>query len=259
MPAAVTTPAGSGAGQVAADHRADRQRDQEPHQHQRGHQLRAGVDGGAGEDRDVDERRDQRRADEEADQHRAPGGGTAQRAGRDQRRGRTGAGAARRRPSRARRRGGTRGPGRRRPAPSGRRWRTPGSRRPARARAAARRARRPRAAVRIQSRMSNSGRLAVQQRTTSSTSGGDRGHAERGQPAAVAGDRDEQLAPGQVAHQLAGLDEHEHAGDERDQRPGARPSQSNAGVSRLAALAPRPPCDRPSDGSRRRARGRRPG
>ena len=85
MPTAVTRPAGEEADEVAAEHGADRQREQEPDQHQRRGQLGVGVDGGAGEQRDVDEGGDQRGTDEEADQQRPPCRRTTQRAARHQR------------------------------------------------------------------------------------------------------------------------------------------------------------------------------
>ena len=200
-----------GAGQVAADDRADRQRDQEADQHQRRHQLRVGVDGGAGEERDVDQRRDQGRPDEEADQQRAPGGRTPQRAGRDQRRlgpaqvqheRDGGDGRAEQVPDALvgedlhLRVGG--GEGEDHPGQRGRQEQRPDQVGLAQ-RCGPSPAGRPAAAA------------AVAQRTTSSTAAAIATTPSGVSQRLVADERDEQLAPGQVAQQLRRLDEHERS------------------------------------------------
>ena len=170
IPAAVTTPARQRCGSGSRRARAPTgSATRKPHQHQRGDQLGVGVDRGPGEDRDVDQRGDQRRADEEADQQRAPGRAYARSAPRGHQRGRRrGAGAARTRPRRA-------PPTEQVPAapvgedlrPRGRRWRRPGSRRPARAASSSAPTQVGLArATAPQPRRSTSGRRAVRQRTT---------------------------------------------------------------------------------------------
>ena len=167
---------------------------------------------------------------------------------------------ARRRRRRARSRGGTRAPGRRRPAPWGRRWRRPGSPRPARAPSSSAPSRSASRSVRTQPRRSTSGRRAVQHRTTSSTSAAIAVDAERGQPAAVAGERDEELAPGEVAHQRG------WAG----RRPGTPATRVTRASSEADPVGSRSPGARAVGGrrtsttgerrgSRRRAPARRPG
>ena len=132
---------------------------------------------------------------------------------------RPGAGAARTRPSRARSRGGTTGPGRRRPGSSGPPSRTRGSRRPAPARGTGRRGGRPRAGVRhpaaeVEQRPLRRAGSATRSRTAAAIAMTPSGVSQRPSP----GERDEQLAPGQVAHQLAAAGRRRARRPRRDQR-----------------------------------------
>ena len=212
-------PGAAGADQVAADDRADRQRDQEPDQHQRRHQL-------ASRGRSVV--RAKIGMSISAAISAAPTKkltSTAPQAGvrRSAPRGSSGAS--------ARRRWSDEGDGRDRgaeevPEPlvgedldrrvGGGEGQDHAAERERRA--AARRRRSASRALRPQPRRSTSGRFAVAQRTTNSTSGDHRDHADRGQPAAVAGERDEELAPGQVADQARRPDEDDGPGDQGDQQ-----------------------------------------
>ena len=96
-----------------------------------------------------------------------------------------------------------------------------------------------------QPRRSTSGRRAVRQRTTNSDRGHHRHDPDRAEPAPVADEGDEQLAPGQVAQQVGRLHHRQRPGHERDEQQGhAEEVGYAAGPGRVVAAADPGQCRR---------------